>query len=199
MAEPVLQAGANRLPVIASSINDHLAAAEQATKHGLEHAIAAGLLLLEAKDLVGHGAWITWLEANCRVGVRQAQTFMRLARNRHKLDALKCEATAYLTVTAAEALVGRPKPERPYGLLGQLDLLGGPEVVAPTSKPEPLPPKAGKATSPLGNPDQVHRLIRDLQRVRTAVIRDHFSRDHILMLGDAVTILKKHLAHVYSY
>lgn len=77
-------AGSNRLPVLASSINDHLAAAEQATKRGLEHVIAAGLLLAEAKELVrqqfGHGEWLPWLEANCHVGVRQAQTFMRLAR-----------------------------------------------------------------------------------------------------------------------
>src|SRR5262245_53306619 len=61
--------GSNRLPVLASSINDHLAAAETATRRGLEHAIAAGLLLIEAKELVDHGEWLTWLQANCRVGM----------------------------------------------------------------------------------------------------------------------------------
>jgi len=75
-----LQVNSNRLPIIASSINDHLAAAEQATKRGLEHAIAAGALLIEAKSLVDHGGWLPWLEANCRVGVRQAQTESALGR-----------------------------------------------------------------------------------------------------------------------
>ena len=122
--------GANRLPILAVGINDHLAAAEAETKRGLEHAIAAGELLIEAKGLVDHGGWLPWLEANCRVGARQAQTFMRLARNRHKLDAIKSESTAYLTIASAEALVGRPKPERPRGLPSQLDLIGGQEVTA---------------------------------------------------------------------
>src|SRR5262249_4463062 len=70
-------------------------------------------------------------EANCRVGARQAQTFMRLARNRHKLEALtKTRSDSYLTIAAAEALVGCPRPERPRGLPGQLDMLGGEEVIA---------------------------------------------------------------------
>jgi hypothetical protein len=125
-------AGSNRLPVLAATINEHLEAAETATRRGLEHAIAAGLLLIEAKDLVGHhGEWLPWLQANCRIGPRQAQTYMRLARNRHKLTALKNAPDSHLTIAAAVALVGKPKPERPHGLPGQLDLLGGPEVPVP--------------------------------------------------------------------
>jgi hypothetical protein len=128
---PADLARSNRLPVIAATINDHAAAADAATRRGLEHAVAVGLLLLEAKGLVDHGGWIPWLEANCRVGARQAQTFMRLARNRHRLEAIKNEsAAAYLTIAAAEALVGRPRPERPRGLPGQLDMLGGEDVIA---------------------------------------------------------------------
>jgi hypothetical protein len=124
------QPQSNRLPILAASIRDHLDAAETATRRGLEHAIAAGLLLLEAKELVEHGYWLGWLQANCRLGPRQAQTYMRLARNRHRLDAIKNESTAFLTIAAAEALVGRPKPERSHGLPGQLDMLGGPQIVA---------------------------------------------------------------------
>jgi Protein of unknown function (DUF3102) len=75
-------AGSNRLPVLAATINEHLEAAETATRRGLEHAIAAGLLLIEAKELVAHGEWIPWLKANCRLSPRQAQVYMRLARNR---------------------------------------------------------------------------------------------------------------------
>src|SRR5262245_21679827 len=98
MAEAALQAGSTRLPIIASTVNEHLAAAEQATKRGLEHAIAAGLLLIEAKEIIGeiigHGGWLPWLEANCHVGIRQAQAFMRLARHRHRLDEIKYAPSA---------------------------------------------------------------------------------------------------------
>src|SRR5262245_18668139 len=126
--------GSNSLPVLASTIKEHLAAAETATRRGLEHAMAAGLLLIEAKELVEHGEWLTWLQANCQIGQRQAQTYMRLARNRHRVEAVKNAATAHLTIAAAEALVGRPRAERPHGLPSQLDMLGGPEVaIAPTS------------------------------------------------------------------
>jgi Protein of unknown function (DUF3102) len=126
--------GANRLPLLATTINEHLAAAESATRRGLEHAVAAGTLLIEAKELVAHGEWLPWLQANCRLSERRAQTFMRLARNRHRLEAIKSAETADLTITAAEALVGKPRPERPRGLPGQLDMLGAPEVLAPSAK-----------------------------------------------------------------
>ena len=111
MTTPVtLHARSNRLPVIATSIRDHLEAAEQATRRGLEHAIAAGALLIEAKELVDHGEWLPWRQANCRISERRAQTFMRLARHRHKLETIKSAATADLTIAAAEALVGRQDP-----------------------------------------------------------------------------------------
>jgi Protein of unknown function (DUF3102) len=126
---------ANRLPLLATTINEHLRAADAATRRGLEHAIAAGLLLIEAKNLVGqHGEWLPWLQANCRLSERRAQTFMRLARNRHRLEAVKSAETADLTIAAAEALVGKPRPERPRGLPGQLDMLGAPEMLAPSAK-----------------------------------------------------------------
>jgi hypothetical protein len=129
-------AGSNRLPVLAATINEHLEAAEAATRRGLEHAIAAGALLIETKELIAHGDWLPWLKANCRgLSARQAQIYMRLARNRHKLTALKNAPDSHLTIAAAVALVGKPKPERPPGLPGQLDFLGGPEV--PLSTPTP--------------------------------------------------------------
>jgi hypothetical protein len=49
---PAEAAGSNRLPILAATINEHLEAAENAARRGLEHAIAAGKLLLEAKALV---------------------------------------------------------------------------------------------------------------------------------------------------
>jgi Protein of unknown function (DUF3102) len=71
------QPGSNRLPVLAATINEHLEAAEAATRRGLEHAIAVGALLIEAKELVAHGEWLPWLQANCRVSERSAQVYSR--------------------------------------------------------------------------------------------------------------------------
>jgi hypothetical protein len=94
------RAGVNRLPIIAASINDHFAAANASMRRGVEHAIAGGTLLLEAKGaaanasmrrgvehaiaggtllleakgLVAHGEWIPWLQENCKIGPRRAQT-----------------------------------------------------------------------------------------------------------------------------
>jgi Protein of unknown function (DUF3102) len=153
------QAGSNRLPIIAIGIKERLAAAESATRRGLEHAIAAGLLLIEAKELVAHGEWLDWLQTNCQLSQRQAQTYMRLARKRHIVGALKNAATAHLTITAAEALVGKPKPERPHGLPGQLDLLGLP----PVPPPSPIVPAATPDHAPFD-------LIADLEQA-LAVIR----------------------------
>jgi hypothetical protein len=160
------ETSANRLPIIAASINDHLAAAEQATRRGLEHAIAAGLLLIEAKEITGHGKWLAWLEGNCRVGVRQAQTFMRLARNRHKVEAMNTQSNAYLTIaTAAEALVGRPRPERPHGLPRQLDLAGLDwEVTAPAAIANPISERA-RLTRHIAELEYALAVIRAAQRM----------------------------------
>ena len=46
----------------------------------INHAIAAGELLLEAKRQVKHGEWLPWLAENCDIAERTAQVYMRLAR-----------------------------------------------------------------------------------------------------------------------
>jgi hypothetical protein len=180
-----LRAESNRLPILAASINDHAAAADAATRRGLEHAIAAGLLLIEAKELVGHGGWLAWLQASCRVGQRQAQTYMRLARNRHKLEALKNESAAYLTIAAAEALVGRPKPEREHGLPGQLDMLGGPGVIT-------------RPAAPVLRSRALFDLITDLEQVH-AIIERYYERrglKHRARLGSITSIITEAITYL---
>lgn len=155
----------NRLPVLANTINEHLAAAEAATRRGLEHAIAAGILLLEAQELVTHGEWLTWLQANCQIGKRQAQADMRLARNRHRLDALKNAPGAHLTIHAAEALVGRPKPDRPHGLPHQLDLAGSDwEVIAPAVITNSAPARVCAASHAIADLEKALAAIRTVER-----------------------------------
>jgi hypothetical protein len=78
-----------------------------AVKRGLEHAIAAGHLLIKAKDRLGHGKWLPWLSDHCQVPERTAQLYMRLARHAPEL-ARKSATVADLTVREAASLITAP-------------------------------------------------------------------------------------------
>jgi Protein of unknown function (DUF3102) len=73
--------GDNSLADLAARIKAEHEAAEAANKRGLEHAINAGRLLLEAKAQVTHGRWLPWLGEHCRVPERTAQAYMQVARS----------------------------------------------------------------------------------------------------------------------
>jgi hypothetical protein len=75
-------------------------------KTTLGHAITVGRLLIEAKGHLKHGEWLPWLEANCEIGQRGAQLYMRLAR---KLPT-KSATIADLGIVEAIAMVTKPKP-----------------------------------------------------------------------------------------
>jgi hypothetical protein len=90
---------------------------ERSLKAGLEHALKAGQLLLEAKGAIGHGGWIAWLKKNCQVSDRLAQKYMRVARELPKLDAANTPRVADLSfrealrLTAQNASVITKSPE----------------------------------------------------------------------------------------
>jgi len=56
-----------------------------ALQSALQHAIAAGELLIKAKAKVRHGQWLNWLAVNCEVPKRTAAHYMALARRRQEL------------------------------------------------------------------------------------------------------------------
>src|SRR5262245_12758692 len=60
---------------LATRIKAHHAAVRDAARNVVEKAIAAGTLLKEAKDKVGHGKWLTWLEENCELSERTAENY----------------------------------------------------------------------------------------------------------------------------
>ena len=76
-----------------------------AVKRGLEHSIAAGNLLIEAKKQLAHGAWLPWLRDCCQVPERTARHYMRLARHGPELS--KIGNVADFTVSQAAALTAR--------------------------------------------------------------------------------------------
>jgi hypothetical protein len=87
----------NSLHLLAERIREEHSAAEVAkgaavvaARKGIEHALVAGDLLIEAKAQIPHGHWLPWLAENCpTVSERMAQHYMRLARNRVELEAEK--------------------------------------------------------------------------------------------------------------
>lgn len=101
--------GNNRLAVLAEKIAREHEAATAAAKQGIEHAIAAGELLLEAKEGLKHGEFGPWLAEHCAIPDRTARLYMRLARNRETIE--KTATVADLTLRGAAALLAPPKAD----------------------------------------------------------------------------------------
>jgi hypothetical protein len=64
---------------LAADINENHDLALMHVGQSFDHAVKAGLLLMDAKKQVPHGKWLAWLKANVKVGARQAANYMRVA------------------------------------------------------------------------------------------------------------------------
>jgi hypothetical protein len=89
------------LPDLPQAIDREHQAAISAARRAVEHAIACGQLLLQAKAEVGHGGWLPWLQSNCKFGQRTAQGYMRLAREIPCLDPENAQRVADLSLRDA--------------------------------------------------------------------------------------------------
>lgn len=96
-------ARSNSLVDLAARINVEHEAAGRALKRSLQHAVAAGDLLIEAKAQLKHGQWLPWLSEHCQIPERTARLYMRLAKNKTEIGNV-----ADLTVRAAVALLASP-------------------------------------------------------------------------------------------
>ena len=93
---------------LAARINSEHEACRSAMQQGLEHALEAGRLLLEAKKGLPHGEWLPWLKENCPdIGERTAQNYMRLAREYPKLEPEKAQRVADLSYRDAVRVVSQ--------------------------------------------------------------------------------------------
>jgi len=98
----IINLKAARLDRIAARINAAHAAAEDASRRVVEHAAAAGRLLIEAKESMPYGSWSPWLKANIELSPRSIQRYMKLSR---ALDAMTAqEATRVAGLPLREAL-----------------------------------------------------------------------------------------------
>jgi hypothetical protein len=100
---------------LARQINAEHAAIIDHTQTSLQRAMAAGAMLKEVKDKVGHGAWEKWLKANCPdISKETATLYMRLHKNTSTLEA-EAEANQQritdLSIRGAAKIISRPRPE----------------------------------------------------------------------------------------
>jgi hypothetical protein len=108
---------------LAIRIDNHHGMAASACRAVLDHARLAGEALLEAKQLVQHGGWLSWLSENTTVAERTAQAYMRIASHWTEI-ASKVQPTADLTIDGALKLLSSPrKPAQnfyeQYGIEGE--------------------------------------------------------------------------------
>lgn len=68
-----------QLSSLANGINTAVQAAEASARSAIDNAMEAGRLLNEAKALMQHGMWESWLRDHCTVAPRTARAYMRLA------------------------------------------------------------------------------------------------------------------------
>lgn len=71
--------GSNYLPELAARIKAEHEQCTVALKRGLQHAVAAGKLLIEAKAQLKHGQWLRWLRDQCGIPERTARRYMQAA------------------------------------------------------------------------------------------------------------------------
>jgi hypothetical protein len=121
-----------KLAELAAQINTEHDECKATFKRGLDHAMRAGDLLIQAKALVGHGNWLLWFREHCHMAERTAQVYMRLARHRPQVESA---GPAGLTIDSMLATLAQPSGWDD----DQPELLErGPRMWAPKWKGSPL-------------------------------------------------------------
>ena len=100
---------------LAVRINSEFAAIQKvdhdANKNVVQRAVAFGRTLTQAKEKVGHGKWVKWLNDNCRdISVRTAQRYMKLADSPEVRAELGKNDTVSLLTLRKALSIANPKP-----------------------------------------------------------------------------------------
>jgi hypothetical protein len=106
---------APQLVDLAAQINAATRSAEASARSAMDSALEAGTLLTNAKKLVPHGEWESWLIKNCVVAPRTAQAYMRLAKTMPLLESKEAQRVADLPIREAiRAIATDPTPPIHY-------------------------------------------------------------------------------------
>lgn len=101
------------LPQLGETIRKAQADIETAAITVVTKAMEIGKALRQAKALVGHGNFESYVAIECRMPLRTAQSYMRLARYEAQLDQLvasKNAGLAHLTMADAFKLIEKLRP-----------------------------------------------------------------------------------------
>jgi hypothetical protein len=90
----------NSLDALAAQINAEHEGVCASLRQSLQGAFKCGDLLIKAKRIAGHGNFEDWVHAHCDFGIRTAQFYMRVARNRAEIEA-KAKPDSFLTMDDA--------------------------------------------------------------------------------------------------
>jgi hypothetical protein len=74
------------LPQLAKRIRKSMGRVVKGAVDSVRAAMDAGDDLIMAKDKVGHGGWMNWLEKNCALSDRTARQYMQLAEGREYIE-----------------------------------------------------------------------------------------------------------------
>jgi hypothetical protein len=114
---PAEQAATTTLVELAERINAEHREAEAAMNTGLQHALEAGRLLLQAKTEVSHGQWSLWLKANFEGSTRTARAYALVAQRWPQLEEANWQHAANLTIRQVLKICNdAPKHKSPLSL-----------------------------------------------------------------------------------
>jgi hypothetical protein len=84
---------------------------EALARNALEHARQAGALLLEAKEDVGHGNFLKWLDDHVPLRKRTVERYMRVAQKWDEIVAKSnASSVTHLSMVEALELISTPRP-----------------------------------------------------------------------------------------
>ena len=102
----------SKLDSIGFDIREMVLAAEHHANMATEAALKVGALLRDAKALVVHGEWESWIAINTNISVRTAQAYMKLAARHAELPLDEAQRVAGLAVRQAiKAVTDKSDPE----------------------------------------------------------------------------------------
>jgi hypothetical protein len=132
------------LKALAQIIN----ASYKRTEDALMAAIECGEALVKAKEMVKHGEWEDWLEANCRVSIRTAQRYMNLVETDRLtlLEGAKSKQKAYIYIGLENAEKRKPRAPKPATVTLEAEVVTAPVPLEPKQLPPPPAPTEPEPT-----------------------------------------------------
>jgi hypothetical protein len=93
---------------LAKSIKDKISMMLTSFRSSVTHAMDVGDLLNEAKSRVRHGNFEPWLKDHCGLSFRTARRYMKMAKDRAKIEAQLTAKSATLADLSAQRLLTSP-------------------------------------------------------------------------------------------